>query len=55
MLWKTTNRLYDAEFGSIYNVPMKFTGVLIKKDNKWRILHMHFSDYIDGMPEERLL
>lgn len=53
MLWKTTKRLYDAEFGSIFNVPMKFTGVLIKKDNKWRILHMHFSDYIDGMPEER--
>lgn len=54
MLWKTNKRLYDTEFGEIYIVPMKFTAVLIKKNNKWHFLHMHFSDNIDGMPEERL-
>jgi hypothetical protein len=53
MLWKTTKRLYDAEHGGRYIAPMKFAGVLVKKDNKWRFQHMHFSDNIDEMPEPR--
>lgn len=55
MLWKTTNRVYNAEHGGKYICPMKFIGVLIKSDDNWRFQHMHFSDNIDGMPEERTL
>jgi hypothetical protein len=53
MLWKTSKRVYEAQRGYVYIVPMKFSGVLIKKDGRWRFQHMHFSDNIDGMPEER--
>jgi hypothetical protein len=34
---------------------MKFSGVLIKTDNTWRFQHMHFTDNIDEMPEERII
>jgi hypothetical protein len=55
MLWKTTKRMYDAELGEEYIVPMKFTGVLIKVNDEWKFQHMHFSDNIDDMPEERII
>jgi len=29
---------------------MKFVGVLVKKDGKWKFNHMHFSDSVDAMP-----
>jgi hypothetical protein len=31
-------------------VSMKFIGVLVKRDGKWKFNHMHFSDAIDGIP-----
>ncbi|MDF2673438.1 MAG: hypothetical protein K0R09_1703 [Clostridiales bacterium] len=55
MLWKTTNRVHYAESNGIFIVPMKFSGVLIKTDNEWKFQHMHFSDNIDEMPEERII
>lgn len=55
MLWRTTKRLYEAERGDVYIIPMRFAGVMLKKDGKWRFQHLHFSDNVDGMPEERVL
>jgi hypothetical protein len=55
MLWRTTRRLYEAELGEVYIAPMRFVGVMIKNDGKWRFQHLHFSDNVDGMPEERVL
>jgi hypothetical protein len=55
MLWKTTNRVHYSEYPGNFIVPMKFSGVLIKTDNTWRFQHMHFTDNIDEMPEERII
>jgi hypothetical protein len=55
MLWRTTRRLYEAELGEVYIAPMRFVGVMVKNDGKWRFQHLHFSDNVDGMPEERVL
>lgn len=30
---------------------MRFVGVLVKRDGKWKFNHMHFSDCIDTVPE----
>lgn len=32
-------------------LPMRFVGVLVKREGKWRFIHMHFSDGVDVMPE----
>lgn len=32
-------------------LPMRFVGVLLKKEGKWRFIHMHFSDVVESMPE----
>lgn len=32
-------------------LPMRFIGVLVKRVDKWRFIHMHFSDAVDSMPE----
>ncbi|MBU3144184.1 hypothetical protein [Clostridium sp. CF012] len=31
-------------------VSMKFVGILVKRDGRWKFNHMHFSDSIDGTP-----
>jgi hypothetical protein len=54
MLWRTTRRLYEGELGDVYIAPMRFVGVMIKDNGKWRFQHLHFSDNVDGMPEERV-
>jgi len=33
---------------------MKFLGVLVKKDGKWKFNHMHFSDIVEDMNKERI-
>lgn len=34
--------------------PMKFVGVLVKREGKWKFKHMHFSDVVDNRPKERI-
>jgi hypothetical protein len=55
ILWRSTRRTYEAEKGDIFIIPMKVFGVLNKVDEKWKIQHLHFSENIDDMPEERIL
>ena len=52
-LWDTIKYLYESERGEIFIVPMKFSGVMVKKDGKWLIQHLQYTDCIDGMPEVR--
>lgn len=54
-LWRSSRRLYEAEKGDIFIIPMKVSGILIKINEEWKIEHMHFSENIDDMPEERIL
>ncbi len=55
MLWKINYRLYDAERGKVYLVPMKFTAILVKEKENWKFQHIHFSDIVDEMPKERII
>ena len=53
VLCDTVDYLYESERGDIFITPMRFSGVLVKKDGKWLIQHLQYSDYIDGMPDVR--
>jgi ketosteroid isomerase-like protein len=46
--------LYENERGERYITPMRFSGVLVKKDEKWLIQHAQYSDHIDGIPGVRI-
>ena len=34
-------------------LPMKFIGVLVKKEGRWKFSHMHFSDIIEDGQQVR--
>lgn len=54
VLWDTLDFLYENEKGETYITPMRFSGVLVKKDGRWLIKHVQYSDYTDGMPGVRI-
>ncbi len=49
----TIGYMYEIEKGETFIVPMRFSGVLVKKDGKWLVQHLQYSDYNEGMPEVR--
>lgn len=49
----TIGYMYEMEKGESFIVPMRFSGVLVKKDGKWLVQHLQYSDYNEGMPEVR--
>ncbi|WP_291574300.1 nuclear transport factor 2 family protein [Clostridium sp. UBA4548] len=49
----TIGYMYEMEKGEAFIVPMRFSGVLVRKDGKWLIQHLQYSDYNEGMPEVR--
>lgn len=49
----TIGYMYEMEKGETFIVPMRFSGVLVRKDGKWLVQHLQYSDYNDGMPEVR--
>lgn len=53
-LLDTVDFLYENERGETFITPMRFSGVLVKKDGKWLIQHVQYSDYAAGMPEVRI-
>lgn len=53
-LYDTVEYIYQMEKGETIIVPMRFSGVLVRKDGKWLIQHLQYSDYNEGMPEVRL-
>ncbi|MEG0613603.1 MAG: hypothetical protein RR486_13885 [Clostridium sp.] len=54
-LWNINARLCGVENSDEDEiVPLKFVGLLIKKDGKWKFNHMHFSVPVDGMPKDRI-
>lgn len=53
ILCDTLDLLYENERGEIFITPMRFSGVLVKKDERWLIQHAQYSDYADKMPEVR--
>lgn len=50
MLLSINNSLAVLETPDESTVSMKFIGVLVKRDDKWKFNHMHFSDSIDNIP-----
>lgn len=50
----TIGYIYEMEKGETYIVPMRFAGVLIRKDGKWLIQQLQYSDYNEGIPEVRI-
>lgn len=53
-LYTILDMLCENEKGEIYITPMRFSGVLVKKDGRWLIQHLQYSDYADGMPGVRI-
>ena len=53
VLWDTIESLYESERGEIFITPMRFSGVMVKKEGKWLIQHLQYSDYGNEMPEVR--
>lgn len=53
-LCDTLDFLYENEKGETFITPMRFSGVLVKKDGRWLIQHAQYSDYADGMPGVRI-
>lgn len=53
-LYNILDLLYENEKGEVYITPMRFSGVLVKKDGRWLIYHLQYSDYADGMPGVRI-
>lgn len=49
----TIGYMYEMEKGETFIVPMRFSGVLVKKDGEWLVQHLQYSDYNEGMPEVR--
>lgn len=49
----TIGYMYEMEKGEAFIVPMRFSGVLVRKDSKWLVQHLQYSDYNEGMPEVR--
>jgi len=49
----TIGYMYEMEKGETFIVPMRFSGVLVRKDGKWFVQHLQYSDYNEGMPEVR--
>lgn len=49
----TIGYMYEMEKGETFIVPMRFSGVLVKKDGRWLVQHLQYSDYNEGMPEVR--
>lgn len=47
--------LYQSERGETFITPMRFSGVLVKKDGRWLLQHVQYSDYADGMPGVRIV
>lgn len=54
-LYDTIEYIYQMEKGETIIVPMRFSGVLVRKAGKWLIQHLQYSDYNEGMPEVRIL
>ena len=52
-LYDTIGYIYEIEKGETIIVPMRFSGVLVRKDGKWLVQHLQYSDYNEGMPEVR--
>lgn len=50
----TIGYIYEMEKGETIIVPMRFAGVLIRKDGKWLVQHLQYSDYNEEMPEVRI-
>jgi hypothetical protein len=46
--------LYESERGEIFIAPMRLSGVLVKVEGKWKLHHVQYSDYIDGVPQARV-
>jgi hypothetical protein len=55
ILCDTIDLLSESEKGEIYITPMRFSGVLVKKEEKWLIAHLQYSDYSNGMPSVRIV
>jgi hypothetical protein len=53
VLQNTIELLLQNEKGELYITPMRFSGVLVKQEDKWLISHLQYSDYIGGMPQVR--
>lgn len=53
-LYDTIEYIYHIEKGETIIVPMRFSGVLVRKNEKWLIQHLQYSDYNEGMPEVRI-
>lgn len=53
-LYDTIDYIYQIEKGETIIIPMRFSGVLVRKDGKWLIQHLQYSDYNEGMPEVRI-
>jgi len=53
-LWNTLDTLYENEKGETFITPMRFSGVLVRKEGRWLIQHAQYSDYTDGMPGVRI-
>lgn len=49
----TIGFIYEMEKGETFIVPMRFSGVLVRKDGEWLVQHLQYSDYNEGMPEVR--
>ncbi|MDF2593178.1 MAG: hypothetical protein K0S75_2644 [Clostridia bacterium] len=54
VLHDTLDFLYENEKGETFITPMRFSGVLVKKEGKWLIQHAQYSDYTDGKPGVRI-
>lgn len=52
-LYSMTVFMHERELGENYYSPMRFSGFLIKRDDKWLIQHVQYSDYIK-VPEKRI-
>lgn len=55
VLHDTIDFLYENEKGETFITPMRFSGVLVKKEGRWFIQHAQYSDYTDGMPGVRIV
>jgi hypothetical protein len=55
ILCDTVDLLCESEKGEIYITPMRFSGVLVKQEEKWLITHLQYSDYGNGMPSVRIV
>ncbi len=52
-LFSMTVFMHERELGETYYSPMRFSGFLIKRDGKWLIQHVQYSDSIN-VPEKRI-